>query len=124
VTAAQIVLLLGAVAGVVGSAGGTASLLAYPALLAVGIPPLPANVTISAAFVAAWPGSALGSQPELHGQGPWLWRWAWLAVGGSAAGAALLLVTPARTPARAVRIAAALAGLGLAIYLWTARGPS
>jgi len=44
--------------------------------------------------------------------------------GGSAAGAALLLVTPARTPARAVRIAAALAGLGLAIYLWTARGPS
>ena len=73
-TAARIVLLLGAgaVAGMVGSAGGTASLIAYPALLAVGIAPLPADVTLSVAFVAAWPGSALGSQPELRGQGTWL----------------------------------------------------
>jgi uncharacterized membrane protein YfcA len=49
------VLLLGAgaVAGIVGSAGGTASLISYPALLAVGIPPLAANVTNSVAFVAA-----------------------------------------------------------------------
>jgi uncharacterized membrane protein YfcA len=58
-TAARVALLLGAgaIAGVVGSAGGTASLIAYPALLAVGIPPLTANVTVSVAFVAAWPGS-------------------------------------------------------------------
>ena len=70
-TAARIALLLGAgaVAGIVGSAGGTASLIAYPALLAAGIAPLPADVTLSVAFVAAWPGSALGSRPELRGQG-------------------------------------------------------
>ena len=80
-TAAQVVLLLGAgtVAGVLGSAGGTASLISYPALLATGIPPLAANVTNAVAFVAAWPGSALGSRPELRGQGRWLRRWAPLA---------------------------------------------
>jgi uncharacterized protein len=46
-TVAQAVFLLGAgaAAGIVGSAGGTASLISYPAPLAVGIPPLPANVT-------------------------------------------------------------------------------
>lgn len=87
-TVAQAVFLLGAgaAAGVVGSAGGTASLISYPALLAVGIPPLPANVTNAVAFVTAWPGSALGSRPELDGQGPWLRRWAPLAVAGSAVG--------------------------------------
>ncbi len=116
-TAAQIVLLLGAgaAAGMVGSAGGTASLIAYPALLAVGIPPLPANVTLSVAFVAAWPGSALGSQPELRGQGAWLRRWAWLAVAGSAAGAALLLVTPAETFDRVVPYLLAFAALALLV---------
>ena len=56
------------------------------ALLAVGIPPLPANVTNAVAFVTAWPGSAFGSRPELDGQGPWLRRWAPLAVAGSAVG--------------------------------------
>jgi len=35
----------GAVAAVIGSAGGITSLISYPALLAVGIAPLPANVT-------------------------------------------------------------------------------
>jgi uncharacterized protein len=103
-TAARTVLLLGAgaMAGIVGSAGGTASLISYPALLAAGIPPLPANVTNAAAFVAAWPGSALGSRPELSGQGPWLRRWAPLAAAGSAAGATLLLFTPAEVFDRVV----------------------
>jgi hypothetical protein len=92
----RVVLLAGAglLAGIVGSAGGTASLISYPALLAVGLPPLAANITNAVAFVAAWPGSALGSRPELRGQGRQLWRWAPLAVAGSAAGAVLLLVTP------------------------------
>jgi hypothetical protein len=49
------------VAGIVGSAGGTPSLISYPALLAVGIPPLAANVTDSVAFVAAWPAVRLAA---------------------------------------------------------------
>ena len=53
----------GVLAGAVDSAGGITSLISYPALLAVGIAPLPATVTNSVALVACWPGSAVGSQP-------------------------------------------------------------
>ncbi len=78
-----------------GSAGGITSLISYPALLAVGVAPLAANVTQAVAFVASWPGSALGSRPELRGQGPWLRRWAPLIAAGGAGGVALLLCFPA-----------------------------
>ena len=114
-TAVNVALLLGAgvLAGMVGSAGGTASLISYPALLAVGIPPLAANMTNAVAFVASLPGSALGSRPELRGQGQWLRRWAPLAAGGGAAGAALLLLTPAGVFGRVVPFLVAFAALAL-----------
>ena len=114
-TATTVLFLLGAgaAAGVVGSAGGTASLISYPALLAAGIPPLAANVTQSVAVVAIWPGSALGSRPELRGQGPWLRHWAPLAAVGSALGAVLLLSTPASIFDRIVPYLLAFAALAL-----------
>ena len=128
-TVAQAALLLGAgaLAGIVGSAGGTASLISYPALLAVGLPPLSANITNAVAFVAAWPGSALGSRPELRGQGRWLRRWAPLTAAGSAAGAGLLLVTPAAAFDRVVPFLLAFAALALLLQpvatRWVARRP-
>ena len=84
----------GGFAGVAGTAGGIASLVSYPALLAVGIGPLPANVTNAVALVGAGVGATLGSRPELRGQWPRLRRWALLTAGGGTAGAVLLLVTP------------------------------
>ncbi len=81
--------------GAVGSAGGITSLLTYPALLAVGIRPLPANVTNSIALIASWPGSALGSRPELRGQGARLRPLLLFTAIGGVVGATLLLVTPA-----------------------------
>lgn len=84
----------GVVAGVIGSAGGITSLVSYPALLAVGIPPLPANVTNVVALVGSFPGAALGSRTELRGQVSWLRRWAPVAAVGSVLGVALLLLTP------------------------------
>ena len=110
---AALLLSAGMLAGMVGSAGGTASLISYPALLAVGIAPLAANVTNAVAFVANWPGSALGSRPELRGQAPWLRQWAPLAAAGAAAGAALLLLTPTRVFDRVVPFLVASAALGL-----------
>jgi uncharacterized protein len=92
----------GALAGAMGSAGAITSLISYPALLAVGIPPLPANVTQAVAFVACLPGSALGSRPELRGQWPWIRRWAVVAAAGGAAGTALLLGTPSHIFGRIV----------------------
>ncbi len=85
----------GVVAGLVGTAGGITSLISYPALLAVGIPALPANVANIVALAACWPGSALTSRPELAGKGSWLRRWAPVAAVGGALGSALLLSTPA-----------------------------
>ena len=93
---ADLALLVGAgvLAGTVGTAGGITSLVSYPALLAVGVPALPANVTNIVALVVCGPGSALASRPELAGKGPWLRHWAPVAVVGALVGSGLLLATP------------------------------
>lgn len=84
----------GIAAGILGTAGGITSLIAYPVLLAVGIPPLSANVTSSIALLGSGLGSTLGSRPELRDHGATLRRWIPVAVVGAVAGALLLLVTP------------------------------
>ena len=116
-----LLLAAGVLAGAVGSAGGITSLISYPALLAIGIRPLPANVTQSVAFVTCLPGSALGSRPELRGQGPWLRRWAALTAAGGAAGVALLLCTPGHVFGRIVPFLLALASLVLLLQPWISR---
>lgn len=99
----------------VGSAGGIASLISYPVLLAVGIPAKPANVADTVAFVAGLPGAALGSRPELRGQLVRVIRLAPLSIAGSAAGAALLLLTPAGVFGRIVPFLVAFAALALLV---------
>jgi hypothetical protein len=92
---AGFLLLAGVVAGAVGSAGGITSLVSYPALLAVGVPALPANATNLVAGAACWPGAALTSRREMAGAGSYLRRGLPVAALGAAVGAVLLLVTPA-----------------------------
>lgn len=112
--AADVLLLAaGILAGAVGSAGGITSLISYPALLAVGVPPLPANVTQAVAFVTCMPGSALGSRPELRGQWPWIRRWAVVAAAGGAGGVALLLCTPSHLFGRIVPFLLVIASVAL-----------
>lgn len=108
-------LLLGAgiLAGFVGTAGGITSLIAYPALLLAGLPPLPATVTGSVALVACWPGSALASRPELAGTGRWVLRWGSVAAAGGAAGAVLLVSTPPGVFGRIVPFLVAFGALAL-----------
>jgi len=103
----------GVVAGVVGSAGGITSLISYPALLAVGVPPLPANVGNIVAAVAIGPGSALSSRRELEGTRRLLVRLLPVAAAGSVAGALLLLATPPGVFARVVPFLVALGSLVL-----------
>jgi len=90
-----VLLTAGFGAGLVGSVAGLASLLSYPALLAVGLPPLAANVSNTVALVFSGVGSALGSRVELRGQAPRLRPLGAAALAGGATGAALLLLTPA-----------------------------
>ena len=113
----DVALLLGAgvLAGMVGSAGGIASLISYPVLLAVGLPPKPANVADTVAFVACLPGSTLGSRPELQGQGRRVLQLSPLAVVGSVVGAALLLLTPAGVFGRIVPFLVAFAAVALLV---------
>jgi uncharacterized membrane protein YfcA len=130
-TPAAVVFLVvaGVVAGIVGTGGGITSLVSYPALLAVGLPPLAADVANLVALVACWPGSALTSRRELTGSGRWLARGLPLAALGAAGGALLLLTTPSELFGHLVPFL--LAGGSLALLfqpvltrrLHTRRGP-
>jgi uncharacterized protein len=103
----------GALAGIVGTAGGITSLVSYPALLWAGIPALQANVANTVALVACWPGSAVASRPELQGTGPWLRRHAGVSAAGATAGSLLLLNTPAGVFSRVVPFLVAAGSLAL-----------
>ena len=110
----------GAVAGLVGTAGGITSLVSYPALLLAGVAPLQANIANLVALVACWPGSAVASQPELRGRGPWLRRWGVVAAVGGAAGSVLLLATSTGVFARVVPFLVAAGSLALLGQPWLA----
>jgi uncharacterized membrane protein YfcA len=90
-----LLVVAGIAGGLAGSIAGLASVATYPALLAVGLPPVAANVTNTVALVGNAVGSIIGSRPELRGQGPFLLRILPLAGLGGALGAVLLLSTPA-----------------------------
>lgn len=93
----EVVLLVGAgvLGGLTGSIAGLASVATYPALLLVGLPPVSANVTNTAALVFNGIGSIAGSRPELRDQRAQLRRLVPIAVVGGVVGAVLLLSTPA-----------------------------
>jgi uncharacterized protein len=94
---ADVVFLLvaGVLAGIAGSVAGLASLVSYPALLAVGLPALTANVTNTVALVLYTVGAMSFSRQELAGQSARLRRLALVTSVGGGTGAALLLSTPA-----------------------------
>lgn len=105
----------GVVAGIIGTAGGITSLVAYPLLLAVGIPPLTANLTGSVAMLGSGIGSTLRAGPDLVGHRATLRRWLPVAVAGSLVGAVLLLVTPADLFSRIVPFLVAAGALLLLV---------
>jgi uncharacterized membrane protein YfcA len=88
------VLLAGAAAGGVNAVVGSGSLITFPTLLAVGYPPVTANVTNSVGLVPGGVSAMVGYRRELRGQ----WRrCAVLGIGtaaGAITGAVLLLKLP------------------------------
>lgn len=113
-------LIAGVLGGLAGSIAGFASVATYPALLAVGLAPVAANVTNTVALVFNGIGSAWGSRPELAGQGRFLARMAPLAAIGGGAGATLLLTTPADAFEKAVPVLLAVASLAIVVPRGTA----
>jgi uncharacterized protein len=96
VTGLEIAFLVvaGVLAGVANSIAGGGSLVSFPALVAVGMPTLEANVTNN---VAVWPGfigGAVGYRAEIASQRERLRREGLTTVLGAVAGAAVLLLAP------------------------------
>ena len=89
-------IVAGTLAGVFSTVVGLASLVSYPALLAIGLPPVSANMTNTVSLLFTGLGAAAGSRPELAGQGARIRRLALVTALGGGAGAALLLITPAQ----------------------------
>jgi uncharacterized protein len=115
IEAAVVLLMGGIVAGIIGSGGGVSSLVSYPALLAVGISPLQANMANLVAGVAIGPGSAVSSQRELAKSRVVLMHLVPFAVLGTVIGVGLLLVTPPGVFARVVPFLVAGGSLLLAV---------
>ena len=117
-----LLLPLVAVAAAAGAAmnavAGGGTLVTFPALIALGVPPITANATST---VALWPGtmtSMWGYRAELRGARRWAAAFAIPSLLGGAVGALLLLVTPER------RFAAIVPWLILgATTLFMAQGP-
>jgi uncharacterized membrane protein YfcA len=91
---AVLITLTGLAAGTINTVVGSGSLITFPALLALGYPPLVANVSNNIGLVPGGVSGAWGYRRELAGMRPLLLRLVpWSAAGGLL-GAVLLLVLP------------------------------
>lgn len=91
-----LVALAAAVGAAMNAVAGGGTLVTFPALVALGVPPVTANATST---VALWPGtvtSMWGYRAELRGAARWARVWAVPSLAGGVIGALLLLVTPER----------------------------
>ncbi|HEU4993314.1 MAG TPA: sulfite exporter TauE/SafE family protein [Gemmatimonadaceae bacterium] len=82
------------IGGVMNSIAGGGTLVTFPALIALGVPPINANATST---VALWPGAAgsmWGYRSELRGSSAWALGFALPSLLGGGLGAWLLLQTP------------------------------
>src|ERR1700750_2444088 len=92
ISEALLLLAAGAPGGIFSTGVRIGSPVTYPALLALGVPPLSANMTNTVSLVLTGAGSVIGSKPELTGQGRRVIRiGAVTALGGAAGGAVLRL---------------------------------
>jgi uncharacterized protein len=99
---ALLVIAGGLVAGTANTVAGGGSLLSFPLLVALGLPPLDANVTNTIGITPAALGGVVGMRRELRGQRSRLLGLLPFSVAGAIAGAALLLTTPAQAFDRVV----------------------
>ncbi len=92
---AGIVAAAGLAAGAINSVVGSGTLVTFPVLLALGYPPVTANVSNGLGLVPGSISGAIGYRRELKGQLRRLVRFGTVTVFGAVAGALLLLVLPA-----------------------------
>lgn len=120
---AAAVLLAGAgvVAGTVNTLAGAGSLLTFPALLAVGLSPLAANVSNCLGMIPGSFSGAYGMRDQLLGLRAQLVRWSLWAAVGSLIGAMVLLALPSAAFERVVPVLVGLAGVLVLVQPYVAR---
>jgi uncharacterized protein len=89
------VALAGLAAGTINTVVGSGTLVTFPMLLAVGYPPVLANVSNTVGLVPGSVSGAIGYRAELRGQRPRLLRLGTASAAGAVLGATALLVLPA-----------------------------
>lgn len=81
------------VAGAVNAVAGGGTLLTFPTLVAIGLPPVAANVTNTVSLVPGYVGGIAGYRSELRGQSAAVRRLLPMAIAGALIGSVVLLVT-------------------------------
>jgi uncharacterized protein len=96
VTWLDLVALLGAgaAAGLINTVVGSGTLITFPTLLALGLPPVTANMSNTVGLAPGSLSGALSMRPELAGQRQRVWRLGTASFLGGIAGAGLLLWLP------------------------------
>jgi uncharacterized membrane protein YfcA len=89
------VLLAGMAAGTINTVVGSGTLITFPTLLAIGVPPVTANVSNTVGLVPGSVSGSIGYRRELRGQRSRLLRLGVASLLGGTTGAVLLLVLPA-----------------------------
>jgi uncharacterized membrane protein YfcA len=108
-----VLIAAGTAGGIFSTVVAVASLITYPVLLALGVPPLSANMTNTVSLTLTGAGSVAGSRPELAGQKERVIKLAVITALGGLAGAAVLLLSPAGAFTVAVPVLIAAASLVL-----------
>jgi uncharacterized membrane protein YfcA len=109
-----LVVLAGGGAGLINAVVGSGTLITFPTLLALGVPPVVANVSNSIGLAPGNLSAALASRPELAGQRSRILRLGVASLLGSIIGALLLL----RLPSSAFQaIVPVLIGLGCVLVI-------
>ena len=102
-------------AGAVNALAGGGTLISFPALIALGMPAIAANVTNAVALCPGYFGATLAQRPNLQGQRKRLWICVPAAIVGGLTGGVILLHTRERTFQTLVPYMLLLASLLLAV---------
>lgn len=111
----------GVAAGIINVVVGSGTLITFPVLLAVGYPPLTANVSNGLGLVPGSLFGAIGYRAELAGQRARVWRFGTASVLGAVIGALLLLVLPAQAFSAVVPTLIVIALLLVIAQPWLSR---
>lgn len=109
-----LILLAGMGAGTINAVVGSGTLITFPTLLAMGLPPVTANVSNTVGLVPGSVSGAVGYRRELKGQLPRLLRLGSAALFGGLTGGVLLLVLPGTAFSTIVPV---LIGIGVLLVI-------